>query len=170
MPLLAAAVNGLWKKRSTSLAETLCLSAIEQARHPKFYQEWSVLDTLAGRFDCASLHIILLLRHTKKPLSQSVFDAFFSYTELTLRETGVSDLRVGKQVKKCAKFFYGALKAYDEALTHKSDINEALKRNLFGGNAPKDTKQIAQYVLDCDQILAQQDVEKDGFIQWPDVK
>lgn len=170
MPLLASAVNGLWKKRHSCLAEALCLSAIEQARNPKFYKEWGVPDTLAGRFDCACLHMILLLRNIKKPLSQKVFDSFFSYTELTLREEGVSDLRVGKQVKKCAKFFYGAMKAYDEALKKSVKLEAALARNLFGGNPPKDIELLSQYVLACDCALREQDIENNDSIHWPILK
>ena len=98
MPRLLSAVNGFWTKHR---GKDLCFSALTQARLPIFYKSWGIPDTLEGRFDCASLHMILLLRHLKGPLAQAAFNAFFTYTDLTLREEGVSDLRVGKQVKKC---------------------------------------------------------------------
>ena len=111
MPLLASHVNGFWKRELRAQAEKLCTAALNQARTPHFYEVWGVPDTLTGRFDLASLHVALVLRFLKGELAQKVFDSFFSYTEMTLREVGVSDLRVGKQVKS-ARPFYGAMKVY----------------------------------------------------------
>lgn len=168
MPILESAVNGLWKKTRRSQGELLCLAALNQARSHLFYQEWGIPDTLEGRFDCACLHIALLLKHIHGSLAQAVFDSFFAYTELTLREVGVSDLRVGKQVQKCAKFFYGAMKSYHEALDQKIDLKEALFRNLFGGLAPSSIQKVVEYVKSCDHLLKEQDLEKSQSIQWPE--
>ena len=49
-------------------------------------------------------------------LSQALFDFMFADMERNLREMGVGDLSVGKQVKKMAAAYYGRVKAYDEAL------------------------------------------------------
>ncbi len=144
--------------------------ALTQAREPIFYERWGVPDTLEGRFDCACLHMVLLLKHLKKPLSQKVFDAFFAYTEMTLREVGVSDLRVGKQVKKCAKYFYGTMKSYESALNSAEDLKDALTRNLFGGKAPEELSALLAYVRESDQLLRSQDIEKNGQIQWPNLE
>lgn len=170
MPLLASAVNGFWKKRKPSQGKILCFSALAQARKPIFYESWGIPDTLEGRFDCACLHLVLLLKHLKKPLSQQVFDTFFSYTEMTLREVGVSDLRVGKQVKKCAKFFYGAMESYENAIKGKGNLKDALTRNLFGGKSPQEFTPLIKYVKECDLILSDQDLEKADPIQWPSLR
>jgi cytochrome b pre-mRNA-processing protein 3 len=167
MPLLTLCVNGFWKRTHRSQGEGFCLSVLNQARTPLFYERWNIPDTLEGRFDCAVLHMALLLRYLKGPLGQAVFDAFFSYTELTLREEGVSDLTVGKQVKKCAKFFYGALKAYHEALDHKLSLEEALSRNLYGTPSLPFLREIAEYVKACDVLLRRQDFERAKSIEWP---
>jgi cytochrome b pre-mRNA-processing protein 3 len=167
MPLLAAAVNGFWKSTSRAQGECLCLSVLNQARTPFFYESWGVPDTLEGRFDCAVLHMAILLRHLKGPVGQAAFDAFFSYTELTLREIGVSDLRVGKQVKQCATFFYGALKAYNEALDHQMGLGDAIARNLFGAVPPASMKEIEAYVRACDLTLQGQDCKKTKDLKWP---
>lgn len=168
MPLLAPSVNGFWKRVHRPRGEDLCISALNQARTPHFYENWDVPDTLEGRFDCAVLHMCLLLRHLKGPLAQSVFDAFFSYTELTLREIGVSDLRVGKQVKKCATFFYGALKAYEDALDGRTNLEEALIRNLYGNTTSPWAKEMGGYVRMCDETLKGHDFGKGGLkaIRW----
>lgn len=169
MPLLAPSVNGFWKRVYRSQGEALCISTLHQARTPYFYEHWDVPDTLEGRFDCAVLHLSLLLRHLKGPLAQAVFDAFFSYTELTLREIGVSDLKVGKQVKKCAKFFYGALKAYENGLDGVESLEDALTRNLYGNVCSPWTNEVGAYARLCDQLLNEQYVVKNQFtaVEWP---
>lgn len=168
MPLLKTSVNGFWKSSHRMRGEDLCLSVMHQARNPYFYENWGVPDTLEGRFDCAVLHLYLLLRHVRGSLAQAVFNAFFAYTELTLREEGVSDLRVGKQVKKCAKFFYGAAKAYEQALKGHGSLEEALERNLYGAPHGVWTTMIADYVKHCDQLLRTQNLETQK-VRWPTV-
>ncbi|HUX79649.1 MAG TPA: ubiquinol-cytochrome C chaperone family protein [Alphaproteobacteria bacterium] len=167
MPILERPVNAFWKRSCRSQAEDLCLSILSQARATVFYEKWGVPDTLEGRFDCACLHMALLLRNLRGALAQAVFDAFFSYTELTLREIGVGDLSVGKQVKKCAKFFYGALKAYHTALENKCGLEDALVRNLYGGIPPNSLQELIHYIKDCDLLLKGQDIEKVSKIEWP---
>ena len=167
MPIVGRSVNAFWKRSMRAHAEELCLSVLNQARMVAFYEKWVVPDTLEGHFDCACLHMSLLLRHLKGTLAQAVFDAFFSYTELTLREVGVGDLSIGKQVKKCAKFFYGAMKAYHTALENKSGLEEALARNLYGGVPPRSLQDLIAYVKDCESLLKGQDFEKRPEIEWP---
>lgn len=167
MPLLASSVNAFWKRSRRAQAEALCLSVLTQARMTIFYERWGIPDTLEGRFDCACLHMALLLKHLKGRLAQSVFDTFFSYTELTLREVGVGDLSVGKQVKKCATFFYGALKAYHTALDNKSGLEEALNRNLYGGVFPPSLQDLMAYVKECETLLKGQDFAERSVIEWP---
>lgn len=170
MPFVVPAVNGFWKGSTKSQGKYLCFSALHQARLPIFYEFWGVPDTLEGRFDCASLHIILLLKHLKGSLAQNTFDAFFKYTDLTLREEGVSDLGVGKQVKKCAKFFYGTLKSYHEGLNGKANLEQALSRNLYGGDFPSSLPKMAAYIRACDALLENHDFGKDHPIPWPKEK
>jgi cytochrome b pre-mRNA-processing protein 3 len=169
MPLLMPSVNGFRKRVLRSQAEALCLSALHQARTPSFYEKWEVPDTLEGRFDCASLHMCILLHHLHGPLAQAVFDAFFSYTELTLREMGVGDLSVGKQVKKCARFFYGALKAYTDGLKGTTSLEEALTRNLYGNRPSPWITEVSTYVRTCDQALQEEEIQKMGApaLTWP---
>lgn len=163
-------VNGFWKRANWSHGERLCFSIFNQARAPIFYENWGVPDTLEGRFDCSSLHLALVLRHLKGPRAQALFDAFFSYTELTLREAGVSDLGVGKQVKKCAKFFYGALHSYEEALDEKANLKEALIRNLYGSIPPLSLKEITEYVRTCDRMLKGQVLDGEISLKWPSLE
>lgn len=167
MPFVASAVNGFRNRHKKVQALAMCKSIFEQSRSPQFYREWNVPDTLEGRFDCAALHLALVLRHCKGPLAQALFDSFFSYLDLTLREVGVSDLKVGRQVKKCAESFYGALKAYDTALTKEEGLEEALQRNLYGGHFPLIFEPISTYIKKCDRLLQNVDFEKTTDFPWP---
>jgi len=167
MPSVASCVNGFWKRGCQAQGERLCLSALSQARTTIFYEKWGVPDTLEGRFDCASLHVMLLLKHLQGRLAQAVFDAFFSYTELTLREMGVGDLSVGKQVKNCAKFFLGTLNVYQDALEGKANLEEALIRNLYGNAPSLHIKEVAKYVRVCDQSLRGKSLENSIDFIWP---
>lgn len=169
MPLVTVPVNGFWKRKNKMQGEQLCFSLLEQARNPIFYEKWGVPDTLEGRFDCASLHLALLLRYLQGPLAQVVFDTFFSYTEMTLRELGVSDLGVGKQVKKCARFFYGALNAYEQALEQEKGLEEALLCHLYGNAGKPLLSGIVAYIKACNAILRVQDFTQTIVIQWPHV-
>lgn len=171
MPLLTPSVNGFWKRVQHSHGQTLCIAALHQARTPHFYEIWALPDTLEGRFDCAVLHVFLILRHLKRPLAQAVFDAFFSYTELTLREIGVSDLKIGKQVKNCAKYFYGAIKAYEKSLEGRDNLEEALTRNLYGNIYSPWVKEFSTYVRLCNEMLKEQNLAnaRPPSINWPRV-
>lgn len=146
------------------------MSALNQARQPFFYEKWGVPDTLEGRFDIACLHIAVLLRHTPIQLGQVIFDTFFAYTEMTLREIGVSDLKVGREVKKCAKFFYGSLKAYNEGLESKACLKEAIKRNIYGNETCLMLEQFADYVTHCDKALQHLNVNQELDFMWPEFK
>ncbi len=172
MPLLASSVNGLWKNDYQKQGEFLCRDALQQARTPIFYEQWDVPDTLEGRFDMASLHIILILRYIRGHLAQVVFDSFFSYTDHTLREIGVGDLNIGRQVKKCASFFYGTMRSYHNALEGKEDLEQALIRNVFNGLQPKNgvLSCLIKYVRESDALLNDQELQTCNRILWPGPK
>jgi cytochrome b pre-mRNA-processing protein 3 len=57
----------------------------------------------------------------------------FADFDRALREMGVGDLSVGKQVQRMARAFYGRIRAYEEALAgDDKTLRAALTRNLFG--------------------------------------
>lgn len=96
-------------------ARELYEAAVGQARLPEFYLEMGVADTLDGRFDMIILHVYLLARRLRQDggrnaakLQESLFEVMFADMDRSLREMGVGDLSVGKQVKRMAKAFLGA--------------------------------------------------------------
>jgi cytochrome b pre-mRNA-processing protein 3 len=112
---------------------------VERARQPLFFTDYGVPDTLDGRFELICLHAFLYLQCLKafrpqgNQLCQNFFDRMFADFDRALRELGIGDLSVGKQVKRMAQAFYGRIRAYEEGLTgDEAALREALARNLFG--------------------------------------
>jgi cytochrome b pre-mRNA-processing protein 3 len=144
-------------------AERRCYgSIVAAARHPAFYANWKVADTLDGRFDMISLHTYLILDRLKgaEPrFRQALVDEFFRDMDRSLRELGVGDLSVGKKVRKMAEVFYGRVTAYDAALAGtEGQLVDAVARNVFPGeqDAPG-AGPLAAYLKDQRDHLAAQD-------------
>ncbi len=112
---------------------------VDQARHPVFFTDYGVPDTLDGRFELVCLHAFLYLHRLKaeRPRAnqacQSFFDRMFADFDRALREMGTGDLSVGKQVKRMARAFFGRIRAYEDGLAGgESALGAALSRNLYG--------------------------------------
>jgi cytochrome b pre-mRNA-processing protein 3 len=127
---------------------------VAQARSSAFYASYGVPDTVQGRFDLIVLHLVLLLDRLNQDHSvgrdagQKLFDLFCSDLDANLREMGVGDLAVPKEMRRFAEAFYGRQTAYLAALASpdEQDLERALARNIFqdvGGNAG--ARRLAQY-------------------------
>ena len=127
-------------------AERLYCRVVAQARRAEFYRDFGVPDTLDGRFDMILLISALVLRRLRREgddggrVGQAYFDAMMDDMDGSLREMGVGDLSVGRQVKAMARAFYGRAKAYEAALGAGDDapLRAALRGNLFGTTEPGD--------------------------------
>lgn len=118
----------------------LYAAAVASARHPAWYEQLGVPDTLDGRFDMIALFVFLVIdRARTEPdprgpkLAQAVFDAMFADMDENLREMGVGDLSVGKKVKVMWEAFNGRARAYAAALESPDEaaLAEALARNVW---------------------------------------
>jgi cytochrome b pre-mRNA-processing protein 3 len=117
---------------------------VAQARRPEFYLGGGVSDTPEGRFELVALHAFLVLRRLRReraraaPFAQALFDLMFADMDVNLREMGVGDLSVGRQVKAMAEAFFGRVAAYDAGLSGGDDaLADALRRNVLRGAAPR---------------------------------
>jgi len=100
---------------------TLYGTIVAQARMPCFYRDYAVADTVNGRFDLLVLHLELVLyRLTDEPalkeFGQALFDRFCQDMDHNLREMGVGDLSVPKEMRRIGEAFYGRAQAYRTAL------------------------------------------------------
>ena len=161
---------GVQRSNLSEPALGLYRAAVAAARAPGFYAIHGVPDTPDGRFDLIALHVFLVLRRLKREqgpaeaqaseLAQALTDLMFADMDRNLREMGVGDLAVGKQVKALAAAFRGRVAAYDAAL-ERSDgdpgLAEALGRNLYRGAGQAEGEgpaRLAHHVRAADAALA----------------
>jgi cytochrome b pre-mRNA-processing protein 3 len=147
------------------VARRLYQAAVGHARAPLWYRELGVPDTPEGRFEMIALHVALLLRRLRREgalgraLGQQLFDAMFVDLDGSLRELGVSDLSVGRYIKRLAGNLYARMDALDRGLAaQENDLERAgalepmLRANVYQGAAPHDAQ-----VAELARRLAQQD-------------
>jgi cytochrome b pre-mRNA-processing protein 3 len=148
--------------------QELYAAIVARAREPVFFTDLGVPDTLDGRFELLALHTFLVLARLKAEraasagFAQDLFDAMFADMDRGLREIGVGDLSVGRQVKRMAQGFYGRVAAYERGLAEgDAALDEALRRNLYGTASPTAAQRAvaARYLRDCAAALAAEPVE-----------
>ncbi len=137
---------------------------VAQARLPCFYRDYAVADTVNGRFDLIVLHLALVLDRLAQDsalqsLGQGVFDRFCQDMDHNLREMGIGDLKVPKEMRRMGEAFYGRAQAYREALAadDRRILVEALERNIFGGMPKGTAPRLAAYMREALRDLAGQD-------------
>jgi cytochrome b pre-mRNA-processing protein 3 len=109
-------------RRGNAYADKLYGAIVARSRLPVFYQEFSVPDTLEGRFVVLSLHLFAALHRLKAEgpealdLAQALADRFTADMETVLREIGIGDLTIPKKVRGVAASGAALLQDYEEAL------------------------------------------------------
>ena len=163
--------------RSTGAA--LFQAVTQQARQAALYSDFGVPDTVEGRFELYSLHVILLVCRLKgegpaaNEVSQALFDTYLRSLDDALREMGVGDLSVGKKMRKLGEAFYGRAKAYDSALAADSDGLQALiGRTLFADAPGGDAAAMTDYVRRAFAALAALPVDRllGGEAVWAELR
>src|SRR5215211_6460051 len=129
-------------KASRNSVRAVYGAIVAAARHPHFYAQWRVADTVDGRYDMIVLHTIVLLDRLASdgeaaaPFAQALTDEVFADMDRSLREMGVGDLSVGKKVRRMAEVFYGRAQAYTPPLRAEDaeGLSQVLYRNVFAGS------------------------------------
>lgn len=156
----------------------LYAGAVAQARSAPLYAAMGVRDSLEGRFELFTLHVVLLLERLKgqgdlaAETSQATFDAYVRGLDDAFREIGVSDTAVGKKMKKLAGAFYGRLKAFDEAaatLPDRTALSDVIARTVLEERGEGDVEGLTSYVIGARDALASQPLDAllQGEAQWP---
>ena len=155
-------------RRAADVSNALYLTAVEQARSPAFFESLGVPDTVDGRFDLIIIHIMLLVRRLRRQgeeaadVSQALLNLMFADMDRNLREMGVGDLSVGRQVKKMAKAFYGRAETWEAAIDNGADdFADALAETVYRAvDVPSEAiSNLAWYVFAADTHLASQAVD-----------
>jgi cytochrome b pre-mRNA-processing protein 3 len=146
---------------------TLYGMIVAQARLPCFYRDYAVADTVNGRFDLIVLHLTLVFdRLAQEPalreLGQGVFDQFCRDMDHNLREMGVGDLKVPKEMQRMGEAYFGRSQAYLAALAAADDpaaLVGAVTRNIYGGSPSEHAvaQRLAAYIREAVRDLKAQD-------------
>ncbi|MCJ9430406.1 ubiquinol-cytochrome C chaperone family protein [Kordiimonas marina] len=137
---------GRWLKnrQEKKLAYRLYQKLATQSREPIFYTRLGVPDTFDGRFDMVLLHLFLVQSRLEdfgtetRTLRRKVQEAMVADLDRALREVGVGDMSVGKEMKKVGSAWFGRLNAYGAAVEDDAEegaLKVALKRNLYREDA-----------------------------------
>ncbi|MGI9508284.1 MAG: ubiquinol-cytochrome C chaperone family protein [Geminicoccaceae bacterium] len=163
-----------------SVAHQLYSRLVSSARFPVYYRRLGVPDTPEGRFEILALHVGLAVRRLMnldadgRATGQALFDLMMTDLDSNLRELGVGDLSVGKQMKRLAGQFYARLAVLNEAFDQgrTEGLAPMLEANVFGSAAPApaDLAHFADIVLCLEQALDRQPAADllDGQITLPD--
>lgn len=113
---------------------------VARARAPHWYVAGAVPDTVDGRFDMiAAILSFVLLRLEGTPEgpipSAALAERFVDDMDGQLRQMGIGDIVVGKHIGRMMAMLGGRLGAYRDGLAA-NDIDAALVRNLYRGDAP----------------------------------
>ena len=170
----------LFHRQPKSTIAALYGAIVAQARHPHFYEDYGVPDTVLGRFDLIILHLALVLRRLRdgdaqvRALAQGMFDEFCRDMDQNLREMGVSEQGVPRQMRRVGEAFYGRAQVYDAALaaSHNDALTHALARNVYadGGEGSIAADQLAAYVRHATTALGEQPLEDlvRGVVRFPE--
>jgi cytochrome b pre-mRNA-processing protein 3 len=156
--------SGLFRRSpNTASIDALYGAIVAQARLPVFYRDYGVPDTVNGRLEMILIHTFLLSRRSRRGaedlqrIGQAVFDLFCDDMDANLREMGVGDLAVPKQMRRIGEAFYGRARAYEAALdaNDPASLSEALLRNVFGSELQQQNgaQRLATYIKAADVEL-----------------
>ena len=94
------------KNPYSEVAELYYKKIVTMARNIELYEKGGVSDTLEGRYELIVLHSHLFIRKLiksgtiGKSISQEIIDILVKDFDYSLRELGIGDLSVGKNIKK----------------------------------------------------------------------
>ena len=171
-------LDRLFRPRAALTAgRTLYTLAVDQARTPSLYADLGAPDSVEGRFEIYSLHVVLLLDRLRgegeaaADVSQVLFDAYVKDLDTALREMGVGDLSVGKKMRKLGEAFYGRGRSYDAAFAALPDtgpLEALLIRTVYAGAAAPGARGLAAYVTAQRAALAAQPIARllAGEAEW----
>jgi cytochrome b pre-mRNA-processing protein 3 len=170
-------LNRLFRPRpAQAVGRALYASVVEQSRAPALYAAYGAPDTVEGRFEIYTLHVVLLLDRLNgqgpaaQETSQVLFDTYVKALDHALREMGVGDLSVGKKMRRLGEAFFGRVKSYSGAfakLPDTAELEAMLARTVYA-DAESQAPALAGYVVSQREHLAAGPLEAllEGRVDW----
>jgi cytochrome b pre-mRNA-processing protein 3 len=164
-------------------AERIYDTIVAQSRNPAFYIRCGVPDTLSGRFDMLVIHMFVVLQILKlggregQLLAQEIVEAFIREMDTMVRDLGVPERNVPKEVRKIAQLFYGQLLAYSTALQRNDakglagEVWKSFQATDSGRDAPVAADAVAVYMRQSIKSIQEMPLNMllQGSIRFPDV-
>ena len=164
-------------KATQEKGRILYAAAVDRSREPFLYRDYGAPDTVEGRFEIYTLHVMLLLDRLRgqgpmaAQVAQALFDTYLSALDDALREMGVGDLSVGKKMRRLGEAFYGRAKSYEAALgalPGRTALRGLIARTVLAGAEGADGDALATYVVAQREALAAQPLDEvlAGHLRW----
>ncbi len=105
---------------------------VDRAREERFYTApFGVEDSVEGRFEMILLHLFMADQFLSRldntvPLRRAIRELLVTDMDRSLREMGIGDMSVGKQMKQVGAALLGRVSAYEHALvgSDEADIKQ----------------------------------------------
>jgi len=159
--------------------QNLYEAATRQARQPAFYADLAAPDTVEGRFELYTLHVVLLVHRLKgqgdeaAKVSQALFDAYLQALDDALREMGVGDLSVAKKMRKLGEAFYGRATAYQTELAAPGmpGLAALIERTVYADAEGAPVDRLVDYVQRSAAALEAMSVDEvvAAKFNWPEI-
>ncbi len=160
-----------------AVGQALYLRVVDQSRTPALYADLGVPDTVEGRFELYTLHVVLVIERLRTggeqgaETSQALFDTYVKSLDHALREMGVGDLSVGRKMRKLGEALFGRARSYEKAfkaLPVTDQLEALLIRTIYAEADAAGAPGLAAYVLDQRVALAAQPLERmlAGDVDW----
>ena len=133
---------------------------VTHARSSRFYlTPFNVEDSIEGRFELILVHLFIVDLWLSTSESHSVLRRTLQETlvrdmDRSLREMGIGDMSVGKQMKKVGAAMLGRLQSYKTALVNAQTQNDTLNgfaeiisRNIKGLEKVQNAMPLAEYMV-----------------------
>lgn len=148
------------QRKANTDSRDLYQHLVSQARSPCFYSApFNVEDTVEGRFELILLHLFIIdfwFSRTDQHvlLRRALQELLITDIDRSLREMGVGDMSVGKQMKSVGAALLGRLQSYklafeqaDDEQSTEIELIEIISRNIGGIANPTDAKALANYLI-----------------------
>ncbi len=143
-----------------SAAHRLYSKAVNHARYPLYYEQLGVPDTPEGRFEILALHVGLIIRRLVEDraagdeVAQALVNLMISDLDDNLRELGVGDLSVGKQVKRLASQFNARMGVLTKAFDgdDRECLRPMLMTNTYHGVASPSADHVSVLMRICEAL------------------
>lgn len=164
-------------KPSVVAGRALYAACVQQSRTPRLYAELAAPDSVEGRFEIYTLHVVLIMDRLVNQgveaakTSQGLFDAYTQSLDDALREMGVGDLTVGKKMRRLGEAFYGRVKNYHAALASlpaTDDLKALVLRTVYADVEAPPVDDLIAYILKQREVLTVQPLEAlvGGTVTW----